>query len=938
MFTLNTGETLQGVAGSASAITYTVTGDEKAGLSDTFKVLTQGQLPSSAGVLYTVPVSTMAMVQKIFLANTTAGAVVATLYINGTAATNQIVRLAIPANGSAIFSHDGWTVYDASGLTTSVGSVTLTGDITGTGVGSVPTVLPVVNAGVGSFGSPTAVPVLTVNAKGQVTAAGSSSIQIVPAQVTGLSFFATLANLSGDITTTGSGATTLPNINPNVGSFGSASAVATQTVNAKGQTTAAATVPIAIAESQVTNLVTDLAGKQATGNYLTSLTGHVTASGPGAGAATIASGVVTNAMQANAPANTMSGNFTATPAAPQDSALAANQFFARAAAGDIGPKPITTFGLSWLNQASVAAATAALDVATTTTAGTMSFIDKKRMVTLQYSLEADFGGVGDDSTLNDTAFSTAYSTMPVGSKLNIGAGTFRVAAAIDINVDKRIQHQGTGRYNTIIKTTSATAHIFTKSVAGWYDSWSDMGFQSTVTKTAGAAINIPVGNNVGMNIYRCWFTGMFHAINATGAQSANLSVWSDLDISAVTNGGRGIFINGSTINVQIHNTTINAGAATTSACLEIQQSGAVQVTSFDWIMGTNVILINATTGSGPQACYFTNGFCDQPQGSVIKIVGTQTANRIKFTAVGIAPTGNNHGIEINGTGAGGVGTATALPAGLSIVDCDIYCQSGTSTGAGVFVNGVQDVNIQNNRITGFGGANGAGIRVAGSAGNVTSVRANGNIIGPNSNLTVTNSIGIDLQAGSSGLKALSITDNSLLGSTIPLQKNHTMAAGAIENINNNTPCPEGFSVGATYGQTVLTTVDTIVMSMPIAANTLRVGQRFLIRVHGTVSLASAVNARVRIGTAGTTADTAVLLVATSTSAAGGHSADLIATITAVGAGTSTFHAAGVVNTISSAGTALSPAFSSTVANFLTLSLASGTSNTLTVRGGFIQAI
>jgi hypothetical protein len=47
-----------------------------------------------------------------------------------------------------------------------------------------------------------------------------------------------------------------------------------------------------IAESQVTNLVSDLAGKQPTGNYLTALTGDVTASGPGSAAATLASTAV----------------------------------------------------------------------------------------------------------------------------------------------------------------------------------------------------------------------------------------------------------------------------------------------------------------------------------------------------------------------------------------------------------------------------------------------------------------------------------------------------------------------------------------------------------------------------------------------------------------------------------------------------------------------
>lgn len=81
------------------------------------------------------------------------------------------------------------------------------------------------------------------------------------------------------------------NINPNVGTFGSASESIVFTVNAKGVITAVADLAIQIAESQVTNLVSDLAGKQPVGNYITSLVGGVTASGPGASTAT----VVTNA-------------------------------------------------------------------------------------------------------------------------------------------------------------------------------------------------------------------------------------------------------------------------------------------------------------------------------------------------------------------------------------------------------------------------------------------------------------------------------------------------------------------------------------------------------------------------------------------------------------------------------------------------------------------
>lgn len=60
------------------------------------------------------------------------------------------------------------------------------------------------------------------------------------------------------------------------GSYGSASAVATFTVNAQGQLTAAGSTSIAIAQSQVTNLVSDLAAKQPLDATLTALAGFNT--------------------------------------------------------------------------------------------------------------------------------------------------------------------------------------------------------------------------------------------------------------------------------------------------------------------------------------------------------------------------------------------------------------------------------------------------------------------------------------------------------------------------------------------------------------------------------------------------------------------------------------------------------------------------------------
>ena len=69
--------------------------------------------------------------------------------------------------------------------------------------------------------------------------------------------------LTGDGTASGPGsaAFTLATVNSNVGSFGSSSSVGSFTVNGKGLVTAASNTAIQIAESQVTNLTSDLASK-----------------------------------------------------------------------------------------------------------------------------------------------------------------------------------------------------------------------------------------------------------------------------------------------------------------------------------------------------------------------------------------------------------------------------------------------------------------------------------------------------------------------------------------------------------------------------------------------------------------------------------------------------------------------------------------------------
>lgn len=199
---------------------------------------------------------------------------------------NQVLSLALSSTSTTgALSSTDWNTFN--GKQPAGNYITaLTGDATATGPGSVALTLATVNGNVGSFGTATQTSTFTVNAKGLITAASNTSIQIAESQVTNLvsdlaakqsttltnthilvgngSNVATDVALSGDATLANTGALTLATVNGNVGSFGTATQTSTFTVNGKGLITAASNTSIQITEAQVTNLTTDLAGKLTT--------------------------------------------------------------------------------------------------------------------------------------------------------------------------------------------------------------------------------------------------------------------------------------------------------------------------------------------------------------------------------------------------------------------------------------------------------------------------------------------------------------------------------------------------------------------------------------------------------------------------------------------------------------------------------------------------
>jgi Chaperone of endosialidase len=190
----------------------------------------------------------------------------------GSHVTNLVVATgssfpASPDEGELFYRNDGANeglyAYNGSGweaVSSGGSSVTLTGDVTGTGTGSFSATLATVNSNTGSFGSSTSIPTFTVNGKGLITAA-SGNLVIAPA---------------GTLTGTSLASNVVSSSLTSVGTLGSLSV--SGDVSISGNVTGAAptaTTHLAT-KSYVDNLVQGLSWKNA---VRVATTGNITLSG-----------------------------------------------------------------------------------------------------------------------------------------------------------------------------------------------------------------------------------------------------------------------------------------------------------------------------------------------------------------------------------------------------------------------------------------------------------------------------------------------------------------------------------------------------------------------------------------------------------------------------------------------------------------------------------
>lgn len=550
----------------------------------------------------------------------------------------------------------------------------------------------------------------------------------------------------------------------------------------------------------------------------------------------------------------------------------------------------------------------------------------------------------NSAATNLTAINALLSSITDNSTIWFPPSTsaYQFSGNVAIPSGKHLKFLGGGENKSIVQITSATADFFT--CGDWYQEFEGLQFSASVVRSAGAFINS--GNNVGIRVVNCQMVAPFNGIVFTGGSSAgNLALIDKCNITNAVNFS--VQVDGQNANMLINNLTCDCSPAS-AVHVEVNQCGSLLLSNCDLIRATNNMRLNPDSGTkGVFSVYCTNVFFDTAAGSSVKYQGAGTTNIQRSKYVNCWFSSSVQGIEF-------ASTATMLPTAIDFVNCDIYFNSVN----GILANGVQDFSLDNCRIAQNATA---GLNINASTGAVTKFNVQNNTIGPTAGATA-NGTGILINAGTYG--GYIITGNNVAGNTTSnINDGGSVTGFNQKQVQDNVGQALQGQLDALAAPTAgFNTVETILAGglnvSPIPANAFVAKDSVAFKIWGTCTATVANNTtiRIRIGTAGTTADTAVFTGTIANGAAAGTTIPFeingLMTIRTVGAAATVHGTMTLINqSVTSNATASTgivifadqvyiptfAAFNSTVNNYITLTaVTAATTTTHTIQGAVLD--